>query len=148
MSGRTLVGMPAAGVLLLDLHLPAGGNLGPPLPLSHVQLTMSVDPSNGSATGGVLSGVLSLDDAIAWAHQMGGWVSSSFCAYSAFDSITQLVRQAAAILHDGTNEPGRPCDGISIGLGFDATAVQLGKVVTLPAVPDSCADAGADAAGE
>jgi hypothetical protein len=35
--------------------------------------------------------------------------------------------QTSDIMADGTNKPAKQCDGISVGLGFDAVAVQLGK---------------------
>jgi hypothetical protein len=45
---------------------------------------------------------------------------------------------------DGTNEPGEACNGISFGIGFDATAVKLGQVVSLPMAPDPCSDGGVE----
>ena len=142
MNGRTWVGAPPGGTMLVDLHLTAGGHLGPPLPLSHVQIAMLVDPNNGSASGGVLSGILAPDDAVAWAHDMAGW--ASLCSASAFDSIAQQILQTSDIMMDGTNEPGQACNGISFGMGFDATAVKLGQVVTLPTVVDPCSDGGTE----
>jgi hypothetical protein len=49
---------------------------------------------------------------------------------------------------DGTNEPAEACNGISFGIGFDATAVTLGQVVTLPPVPDPCSDGGVEGGDE
>ena len=49
------------------------------------------------------------------------------------DSIVSQLQQAPDILEDGTHEPARLCGGISIGIGFTATAVSLGD--TGPASP-------------
>jgi hypothetical protein len=57
------------------------------------------------------------------------------------------MRSASDILHDGTNVAGQPCDGISIGLAFDADGIAQPDKVT-PSVdagplPAGCvADAG------
>jgi hypothetical protein len=142
MNGRTWVGAPPGGTMLVDLHLTVGGHLGPPLPLSHVQIAMLVDPSNGSATGGVLSGILAPSDTLAWAQVLAGSFSTSLCSASAFDSIEQQILQTSDIMLDGTNQPGQACNGMSFGMGFDATAVTLGQVVSLPMAPDPCGDGG------
>jgi hypothetical protein len=58
----------------------------------------------------------------------------------AFDSISVEVQQAADILGDGTNAPGRTCDAISIGMQFfDATTFAGALPVSVPVV---CGDAG------
>jgi hypothetical protein len=147
MNGRTWVGT-QGGTMRFDLHVTAAGHPGPPLPVSHVQITMLVDPGNGTATSGVISGILAPDDAVAWAQNMEGWVSTSLCSGSAFQSIAQQILQASDIMMDGTNEPGEACNRISFGIGFDATAVTLGQVVSLPMAPDPCSDGGVEGGDE
>ena len=70
----------------------------------------------------------------------------SLACGSAWQSIAQQITQAQDILLDGTNAPGQPCDGISIGIGFDG--VQIGPVQTVAqahgALPDLCVEAGGD----
>ena len=51
---------------------------------------------------------------------------ATYSSTSAFDGIAQQISQASDILKDGTNVPGKPCDGISIGLGF------VGKKIANP----------------
>jgi len=148
MNGRTWVGTPPGGTMLIDLHLTLYGQLALPIPVSHVQITMLIDPSNGMASGGVLSGILAPNDLLVWAQYIVGWVSTSLCSGSAFQSIAQQLLQASDIMMDGTNEPGEACNGISFGIGFDATAVTLGQVVTLPPVPDPCSDGGVEGGDE
>ena len=61
------------------------------------------------------------------------------------------IEQASDILTDGTQDPTQTCDGISIGLGFDALPDQLGT--TAPPLPQAvpcdidAGDAGADDGG-
>ena len=64
---------------------------------------------------------------------------ASLCTGSALASIEVQVEQAAVILSDGTNRPGAQCDGISVGLAFDAVReVKLGAPVTPPEFVDTC----------
>jgi hypothetical protein len=57
----------------------------------------------------------------------------------AFDSIYFDVQQAADIVGDGSNAPGRTCDAISIGMQFFDATTFTGSLPNLPAV---CGDAG------
>jgi hypothetical protein len=56
--------------------------------------------------------------------------------------VVRADAQASDVMTDGTNEPGQTCDGISLGLGFDAVAVHLGQVWSEPPRPQPCVDAG------
>jgi hypothetical protein len=149
MASRTWVGTANDGAALLDLHLGEDMMAGPnqPVPLTHVRIVMHVDASNGTASG-VLAGIVAPAELDAWGQQLAGAISSSLCVGSAFQSIAQQLDQSADILLDGTNRPGVACDGISLGLGFDAVAVKVGNDVSLPPPSNPCADAGTDAAGE
>lgn len=70
---------------------------------------------------------------------MAGSLNPSLCPPSAtFESIAQQIRQASDILADGTQDPGVTCNGISIGLGFEAEAATLGVVFDAPVPPDPC----------
>jgi hypothetical protein len=43
-------------------------------------------------------------------------------------------------MKDGTQDPTATCDGISIGIGFDASVVQLGAIADpAPPATDPCA---------
>ena len=61
----------------------------------------------------------------------------SFCFVGAENSIIPQIMQASDIMTDGTQDPGKTCDGILIGLGFDAEPVLLGGDgrAAVPAVP-------------
>lgn len=70
-----------------------------------------------------------------------GSFDPSFCDLNGptMASILTQVEQAADILVDGTQDPTKTCDAISIGIGFDAVAVTLGPVVAAPVPTDPCA---------
>lgn len=51
-----------------------------------------------------------------------------------YEGIADMIRTYADILMDGTQDPTRTCDGISIGLGFDTRAALEGASVTPPKV--------------
>jgi hypothetical protein len=56
-----------------------------------------------------------------------------FCDNSLLGTLLLQVRQASDIMSDGTQDPSKTCDGITMGLGFEMTEAQLGDVG--PATP-------------
>jgi hypothetical protein len=52
-----------------------------------------------------------------------------------------MVAQAPDILADATQDPTKTCDAISIGIGFEAVAVQLGPVQPMSPPLPACCDA-------
>lgn len=99
-----------------------------------------------TAATGTVSGILFTQELIAQLQAAAGYISTSLCSGSAFDSIAQQIEQAQDIVHDGTNVAGQACDAISIGIGFDG--IQIGPVQTLAqpheTLQNLCGDAGAD----
>jgi hypothetical protein len=128
-----------SGVLpSVDLALPlifSGTQL---VTINHAQIVMQISDDGRTATNGVISGVLPTETFIAAMKAYAGTISSSLCTGSAFDSIAQQVRQAQDILDDGTQDPSRPCNAISIGLGFDAAIAQMGGAQSPPTTVDPC----------
>ncbi|HEY8040772.1 MAG TPA: hypothetical protein VIF15_13295 [Polyangiaceae bacterium] len=141
MNQRVWVGQPPLGPVLFDLHFD-NGTTAPPVPVQHTQLAMVVDASNATASLGVFSGVVATTDFIAWLKQIAGSISTSLCSGSAFDSIAQQINQASDIVlaPDGSvsNPAGQSCNAISLGFGFNATAVKLGPPVTVPPPVNPC----------
>ncbi len=113
------------------------------LTIHEAQLTAQLDAGNPptSATHGIIAGILDTEELINSLQSVAGNISTSFCAGSStFDSIAQQIRAASDIMNDGTQDSTKTCNGISIGLGFDMKAVQLGKVNDkTPPGPDPCA---------
>jgi hypothetical protein len=86
-------------------------------------ISMDLDAARGSATNGVIAGVLDTEELITQVRDvLGPFIS---CDGSAVDGILNQLRQGSDIMKDGTQNPNATCDGISIGLGFDATKVNV-----------------------
>lgn len=101
------------------LHLPFRGTLVP-IPITHVVVTAPLSADGRSITHGVLSAIIPADEAARIFGAMLPAISVGGCDSKFRDEATQLILQAADILLDGTQDPERACDGISIGIGFDA----------------------------
>jgi hypothetical protein len=145
MTGRVWVAGPASGPVYLDAQIvagpPGGPALVPPLPIQRARIVMQVAPDGTSATG-TLTGIARTDDVRSIATVVAETTAPRYCGAADVGSIVDLFAQASDIMIDGTNEPGQTCDGISIGLGFDAVAVQIGQVGSEPPPPQPCVDAG------
>ncbi|CAN5807564.1 hypothetical protein BH09MYX1_BH09MYX1_35060 [soil metagenome] len=104
----------------------------------------------GALSNGTIAGIIDTEELITGLKKVAGRISTTLCG-SQFDGIAQQIRQASDILTDGTNAAGKDCNGISIGLGFDAELVknptQVAKL-TGTTSPDPCTtppgDAGTD----
>jgi hypothetical protein len=114
------------------------------LTIGNAVLTGELSADHKSIKHGIIAGVLPTDDLIASLKKVAGAFDPSLCSGATIDSIASQIAQASDILKDGTQDPTKSCDGISIGLGFDAALVQLGDIA--PAAmpkPDPCsADGG------
>lgn len=135
-AGRTWVSG-SAGDVNLSLSI-SGYALS--LTIHHATISMDLGADNTSATNGTIGGVLSSTELNEGLKKVAGKISSSLCQGSTLDSILQQITAASDIMADATQDPTKTCDGISVGLGFDSKAVQLGDV-TAPAQPgeDPCA---------
>jgi hypothetical protein len=100
--------------------------------------------ATAKATGGVIAGVIPTEQLISELKKVAGGFDVSLCEGATFESIAQEIRQASDIMQDGTNgDPNQTCDGISVGLGFEGLAVNIGAVADAATAPaDPCADAG------
>ena len=106
--------------------------------ISDVKISMTIAADGRSSVLGTIAGVMPTEAYIAAMKKAAGRISTSLCQGSALDSLAQQIRQASDILRDGSNIAGVPCDAISIGIGFDATIVRLGEIVTPAAPPNPC----------
>ncbi|MDI3290982.1 hypothetical protein, partial [Polyangium sp. 15x6] len=115
----------------LDMHLP----------IHQARISMQLDANQQGATGGQISGVIYTKDLTDEMAKQAGQLDESFCDPSSptLQSIQNQLRQASDILSDGTQDPTKECDAISIGLGFTMKSAQLGSVVpAAPPPPDPC----------
>jgi hypothetical protein len=120
------------------------------LNIKQAVITMDMAGDHKSATGGVISGVLDTQELVDTIQSVVGRVEPSLCGSQTVESIIPTIVGASDIMSDGSQSDSSTCNGISVGIGFDAKVVQLGDV-TAPSEPspDPCeSDAGTDASPE
>lgn len=93
--------------------------------------TMTLSADRKSATGGTIAGVLNTEEFVAEVKKIG--ILLDLCDSSIFDNVITAVRQASDIMADGTQDPSKTCDGISMGLQFEMVEALIGDVG--PAAP-------------
>ena len=96
------------------------------LTLYQARVTMTLSEDRKSATGGMIGGVLNTEELVAEVKKVGYLMN--LCEDNSFDNILAEVRRASDILSDGTQDPTKTCDGISIGLGFEMKAADIAGV--------------------
>lgn len=113
------------------------------LTISNAVISVQLDAGHTKGTKGIIAGVLKTEQLTTQLKEVAGNIDTSLCSGPTIDSIIAQITQASDILSDGTQDPTKTCDGISIGLGFDANIVQLGDVLppTTP-TPSKCGDGG------
>ncbi|MFO0760832.1 MAG: hypothetical protein U0359_30425 [Byssovorax sp.] len=109
-------------------------SLGVPLPVGIVNLTlhdarisMDLGADHLSAKGGLIGGVLDTEEFAKVVQQLLGAQFGS-CSGPIVDSVLNQIRQASDIMKDGSQNPAKTCDGISIGLGFTMQTIDFGAV--------------------
>lgn len=115
------------------------------LTIAKAVITMNLAGDRKSATGGIIAGVIPVEPLIQELAKVAGTISKGqLCPPSAtFDSVANNIRQFADIGQDGGQDPSKTCDGISVGLGFEASEAQLGDVAKpAPPKPNPCMGAG------
>ena len=121
------------------------------IPIQHATLTFKNPGSSATnASGGIIAGVIDAATLVTNIQGVAGNISPSFCAGSTFAQVAKSINQAADIMDDGTNVAGTPCNGISVGIGFDADEIGQPLVAGDPApATNPCADGGSttDAGG-
>ncbi len=111
----------------LDLALSVAG-FTLTLTISKAVITMEMNEGHTSASNGVIAGVLNVEVLIEELRKVAGSFDPGLCTGTTFDSLADQIRQASDILADGTQDPTKTCDAISIGLGFESKLVKLGAV--------------------
>jgi hypothetical protein len=106
------------------------------LTLHSAKLTMNLSADRKSATGGMIGGVLNTEEFVSEVKKVGALLD--VCNQALFQNLITQIRQASDIMTDGTQDPGKVCDGISIGLGFEMSEALIGDVGMPNPVGDSC----------
>jgi hypothetical protein len=100
------------------------------------QVTMTLSEDRTRATKGRIGGVLDTEEFITEVNK-AGWVFDQ-CGDVVWDNVINMVRQSSDIMADGTQDPTKTCNGITIGFGFEMREVQLGEVGPPAEVGMSC----------
>ena len=135
MTARVYRSTPTDGSLPLLLFVGGSTVL---LPIKHLVVHATIPPDNATATDGVISGLVTVADMQESMRQLLGTATTQVCSGSTWDAIAAQIAQAADILQDGTQDPNKPCDAVSIGLGFEGTAIIVGQVQNDPPGPAAC----------
>jgi len=122
-------------VLRIPLNL-NGNRTSLKLTLNAARVTMTLGATRESATGGMVGGVIDTEDLVAQVATIADVVG--ICSSSIYTSLITLVRQSSDIMADGTQDPTKVCNGISIGLGFQMQGVELGPVGVAPPAQQAC----------
>lgn len=95
-------------------------------------------PAPQSGIEGVISGVIDAEEYTADLLRMAHAANATTCDNSW--GIPPDLGVASDIMLDGSQVPGSTCDGMSVGLGFEARAIRLGQALDeQPIEPDPCA---------
>jgi hypothetical protein len=101
--------------------------------------------SPSQATSGTISGVFDTNEFLSAMQIFFGTVTGSFCSGSAWTAIATQLSQASDILSDGTNVAGQTCNGISVGIGFNADEIgPVQETADAAALATNPCDAGTD----
>lgn len=130
-----------------DLNLTVsiqGFNLALKITKAVITTDLSGVGATAKATKGVIAGIIPTEQLITELKKVAGGFDATLCEGQTFESIAQQIRAASDIMSDGSNgDNTKLCDGISVGLGFEALAVQLGGVAPAAEPPaDPCAGDG------
>jgi hypothetical protein len=123
----------------LDLTLQVLGFQGHAV-IHHARVTMILDADHNGTQRGIISGILDTEEFVAAINKLMASFDPTNCAMTTLvQQIDAVIRQASDIMKDGTQDPSKTCDGVSIGLGFHAARTQFGTIgdPVTPA-PDPC----------
>lgn len=136
----------------VSLQLSIGGV---PLTIDISSAVITFQPQGpGAVTNGIIAGTLVASDLVQRLQLAVGAIEPGLCSGTASVAVAQYVMQAADIVIDPTtgavtNGPGVACNGISIGLGFDAKEIAAPTSADIedgsPPSPNPCATPTADA---
>lgn len=95
------------------------------LTINKAIISFKHNPAGKSLEEGTIAGVITTEEFVNGISAVAGRFSTDLCSGSTVEGIKSSIRQASDILADGSQDPGKTCDGISVAIGF--TAKQVGK---------------------
>jgi hypothetical protein len=130
----------------LDLALSIGG-VTLTLTINNALISMKMSTDRKTVREGTIAGIIATKQLVTEIEKVAG--SLGFCDEALVKNISGLIIGAADILSDGTQDPSKECNGISVGLGFDALAIGgLGDVVESTATPGNPCEGGGGTGGD
>ena len=116
------------------------------IPIQNAIITFNHPGADGGThniSGGIIAGVIDAEQLVTNLQGVAGNIESSLCEGSTFDQLKQQILGTADIMDNGTNAAGEQCNGISIGVGFDADEIAQPTVTGVPSTgTNPCEDAG------
>jgi hypothetical protein len=109
----------------ITLTVPAGP-ASITLTIHKASISLNLSADHKSATGGLIGGVLDTDEFIKEIKKALFAINPAFCML--VGQFEPQMRQSSDILVDGSQDPAKTCNGISIGFGFTMKEIQLGGV--------------------
>jgi hypothetical protein len=98
------------------------------------------DPVRKELAEGTIAGVLNTEEFVKSISSAASSFNQSFCDGLTLKNIQDAIRQSSDMLADGSQDPSKSCDGISVGIGFTGkqVATPTKEAVPVPAPPDPC----------
>lgn len=93
------------------------------LTVHHGTISFTHDPANQALVKGTIAGVVDTQKLVDSMDALASRFTPPICPGTALSIIKAAIASSSDILSDGTQDPAKPCDGISIGIGFEAKRV-------------------------
>jgi hypothetical protein len=106
------------------------------LTLRSAKLQMTLSPDRSSATMGMIGGVLDTEELKAEVKKIGDLLG--ICSSPLFQGLLTEIDKASDIMNDGTQDPTKTCNGITMGMGFEMGPAQYGDVGPVTPVGTTC----------
>lgn len=109
-----------------------------PVTIYQARMSAQLAPTHEGGALGQIGGYVKTEEFVKSVRVVAGVLGQTAC--TAFDSVlANQIRRASDILDDGTQDPTKTCNAISVGIGFTLRKVGLGDVAK-PTTPleDAC----------
>lgn len=116
---------------------------GQPLDLTihNAVVTFKHAPASQALEEGTIAGVINTEELANGIATIAVRLRTDLCSSATVETIKDAIRQASDMLADGSQDPSKTCDGVSIGIGFSAKQVGNPTKAVPPGAPegDPCA---------
>lgn len=125
------------GEQVFDLTLNVAG-LALPITIHRARMSVQLAPTHQGGALGQIGGLVKTEEFVSRLRIVAGFLGSTAC--DVFDStLANQIRRASDLLEDGTQDPTKTCNAISVGIGFSLRQVGLGTVAPAATpVEDKC----------